>query len=195
MELRYSRRAMSSAIQRHQFTVHDYHRMAEVGILQENSRVELINGEVLALSPISDPHNGTCARANRAFVRAAGDDAIVLVQGAVRLNLYSEPQPDIALLRPRADFYTKSHPGPADILLLVEISASSLHYDLKVKGRLYAEMGIPEYWVADLDNEIVIAHSEPSGASFRLVRQFRRGETMTPSLLPSCRIPVDSLLA
>lgn len=194
MELRYSRRAMASAIQRHQFTVHDYHRMVDAGILLENSRVELINGEVLALNPISDPHNGTCARANRAFVRACGDDAIVLVQGAVRLDLFNEPQPDIALLKPREDFYTKGHPGPADILLLVEISASSLTYDLKVKSRLYAKMRIAEYWVADLDNEIVLAHSDPSGTSFRLVRQFRRGEMLSPLLLPGCSVPADSLL-
>src|SRR5262245_28608963 len=95
-ELRYSRRAMSSSIQRHLFTVFDYLRMGEVGILPEQG-VELINGEVLMLSPINDPHNGACGRATRAFVRAAGEDAIVLAQGAVRLNLYNEPQPDIAL--------------------------------------------------------------------------------------------------
>ena len=194
-ELRYSRRAMSSPIQHYRFTVHDYHRMGEVGILAENARVELVDGEVVALSPINDPHNGACARATRSFVRAAGDDAIVLVQGAVRLNLYNEPQPDIALLKPREDFYTKGHPAPADILLLVEISATSLAYDLKFKARLYAEMGVSEYWIADLNGEIILAHSEPKEGAYRLVRQFRRGETIAPILLPTCTIAVDNLLA
>jgi Uma2 family endonuclease len=195
MKLRYSGRAMSTEIQRHLFTVHDYHRMGSAGILGPEDRVELIYGEVVRMSPIGNPHNAACARALRAFVRAAGDDAIVLGQGAVRLNLYNEPQPDIALLKPRDDFYNKAHPGPADIFLLVEIAASSLRFDLQVKGKMYAEMGVAEYWVADLNQETVFAYSDPHEKAYRVMRQFQRGETLAPVLLPTCMIPVDSLLA
>jgi Uma2 family endonuclease len=193
-ELRYAHGAMSKLIKRRLFTVHDYHRMGDAGILRAEDRVELIYGEIITMSPTGNPHNAAVDRATRAFIHAAGDTAIVRVQGSVRLNLYNEPEPDFALLKPKDDFYAKAGAGPADVLLIVEMAASSLKYDRKVKVRLYADMGIPEYWVVDLEGECVYAYSDRHEKSYRLVRQFRRGEILAPELLPDCRIPVENLL-
>ena len=106
---------MASSFTRKRFTVDEYQRMGQVGILTEDDRVELIDGEIVAMTPIGTRHNASVARANRALVRTVGDDAIVLPEGSVRLDLFSEPQPDLVLLRPRADFDASQHAGPGDI--------------------------------------------------------------------------------
>ena len=185
---------MSTIIKRRLFTVHDYHRMGEAGILLEDDRVELIRGEIVAMSPIGNPHNAAVDRANRALVNLVGDRAIVRVQGSVRLDEYDEPQPDIVLLRPRPDFYNSMSAGPKDIFLIVEMADSSLKYDRRVKAGLYAELGIPEYWVADLQNNRLLVYSHPEGDVYRVRRELHRGETAAPLLLPECIIPVDLLL-
>jgi Uma2 family endonuclease len=185
---------MSALIQRRRFTVDDYHRMGDAGILLEDDRVELIYGEIIAMSPIGNPHNAAVDRANRAFVRTAGENAIVRVQGSVRLNNYNEPQPDIVLLKPRDDFYAVDGANPGDIILIVEMADSSLRYDRKLKARLYAEMGVAEYWVSDLNAGCVYCYPHRHEKSYRLVRQFRKDESIAPELLPDCRIPVQSLL-
>src|SRR5439155_14857700 len=141
---------MSTQITKRLFTTRDYHRMGETGILTPEDHVELIYGEILAMSPIGSPHGAGVDRANREFVRITGDKAIVRVQGAVELNDYNEPQPDIVLLRPKDDFYYGRQPGPGDIFLIVEIADSSLAFDRNIKAKLYAEMGVPEYWLADI---------------------------------------------
>jgi Uma2 family endonuclease len=185
---------MSKVIKRRLFTVHDYQRMGKAGILRAEDRVELIYGEIITMSPTGNPHNAAVDRATRAFIHATGDTAIVRVQGSVRLNLYNEPEPDFVLLKPKDDFYAKAGAGPADVLLIVEMAASSLKYDRKVKARLYADMGIPEYWVVDLDGELVYGYSDRYEKSYRLVRQFRKGDIIAPELLPECRVAVENLL-
>jgi Uma2 family endonuclease len=192
--LRYPERAMSALIKRRRFTVDDYHRMGDAGILLEDDRVELIYGEIIAMSPIGNPHNAAVDRATRALVRTVGDNAIVRVQGSVRLNNYNEPQPDIVLLKPRDDFYAKGGANPDDIILIIEMADSSLKYDRRLKARLYAEMGVPEYWVSDLNAGCVYCYSERHEKSYRLVRQFKKGESITPGMLPECSIPVNNLL-
>ena len=112
----------------------------------------------------------------------------------VSLDLYSEPQPDVVLLRPRDDFYTTNHPGPADVLLLIEIADSRLAYDRGVKAGLYAETGIIEYWVADIPHDCVWAYSDIQDKAYRVVRELNRGEAVAPQLLPDCRIPIEILL-
>lgn len=195
MQLRYSESAlMETEIQKRLFTVHDYHRMAEVGILSEDDRVELIRGEVLAMSPIGPRHNAAILRATQSLVRIVGDRAIVGVQGSIRLDEYDEPQPDVYLLRPKEDFYASGLAGPADLFLLIEMADSSLEYDQGLKLHLYAEMGVPEYWVADIRNDSLIAYSEPRENNYAAVRHCRSGDTITPLLLPECPIPVHALL-
>jgi Uma2 family endonuclease len=117
------------------------------------------------------------------------------VQGSVRLNLYNEPEPDIVLLRPRADFYASRLPGPADILLIIEIAESSIDYDREVKARVYAGAGVPEYWLADLTRNLVTCYSDPAGAAYRNVRACHTGQSIAPGLLADCTIEVDVLLA
>jgi Uma2 family endonuclease len=120
--------------------------------------------------------------------------ALVRVQGAVVLDVHAAPLPDIALLKHRKDRYVSKNPGPDDILLLVEVSISSLELDTTVKLQLYAIMGIPEYWVADLENDRLLVYSNPVGDTYQAEREFHRGDTVAPILLPDCRIAVDLLL-
>jgi Uma2 family endonuclease len=141
---------MPVEVTRRRFTADDYQRMGSAGILSEDDRVELIDGEIVAMTPIGPRHNAAVNRATRAMVLAVGNKAIVQVQGSVRLDLYHEPQPDLVLLRPRADDYASQLPGPSDILLIVEVADSSSDYDREVKSRVYAKAGIGEYWLADL---------------------------------------------
>jgi Uma2 family endonuclease len=185
---------MATEISKRLFTVHDYHRMVDAGILSEDDRVELIHGEILRMSPIGPRHNAAILRATQTLVRLVGDRAIVGVQGSVRLDEYDEPQPDVYLLKPKDDFYASGHPGPSDILLMIEMADSSLEYDTDVKMRLYAETGVPEYWVADIRNDGVIAYSEPRENGYSTTRHFRRGDVVAPQLLADCPIRVDSLL-
>jgi len=134
---------------RHRLTVNDYHQMAETGILGPDDRVELIAGEVLDMSPIGSLHAAVVRAVARWLADSVGPMAIVAVQDPIHLDDSSEPQPDIALLRPRPDYYAAAHPGAADTLLIVEVAESSLAYDLGVKVPLYACHGIPEVWVID----------------------------------------------
>ena len=182
------------AVRRRLFTADEYQRMGEVGILSENDRVELIEGEIVTKMTIGSRHNASVDRANRAFVTGAGDQAIVRVQGSFRLSGYSEPEPDLVLLRPRADFYASRLPGPADIFLVIEIADSSIDIDRKVKARIYAEYGVQEYWIVDLNQNALTRYSEPHGGTYRNVQPYRRGQTLAPALLPGCPIAVDVLL-
>jgi len=173
------------------FTADEFLRMAQVGILCEDDRLELIDGEIVEMSPIGLPHRAAVACANRALVMAAGDGAIIQPQGAVRLDPYYEPEPDLVLLRPRADFYRSRRPGPADVLLLIEIADSSLDYDRDVKAPIYAKAGIPEYWLVDLNASVLWRYLAPEGREFQSVEQFRRGQSIAPKLLLACLVAVD----
>jgi len=185
---------MATEVSKRLFNVHEYHRMAAAGILREGDRVELIRGEILAMSPIGPRHNAAVMRANQALVRLVGDHALVGVQGSIRLGEYDEPQPDLYLLRPRADFYASGHAGPQDTLLIIEVSDLTLRYDETIKRDLYAETGVPEYWISDIDHDRVFLYSDIHEKSYRTVRQFVRGDSVTPILLPQCSIPVAALL-
>jgi Uma2 family endonuclease len=185
---------MSIETSKRRFTVHDYHKMVDAGILTEDDRVELIHGEILAMSPIGPRHSAAVLRANQALVKLVAGAAIVGVQGSIRLDEYDEPQPDIYLLRSKEDFYASGHAGPPDIFLIIEMADSSLEYDQGLKLRLYAETGVPEYWVADIRNDGLITYSDLFKNAYSTVRQFGRGDTVRPHLLSDCLIPVDVLL-
>ena len=178
----------------HRFSVDDYERMVDTGILTENDRVELIRGEILEKMVIGDPHCACVNRLTRMFVRLTGDDAVVSVQNPIRLA-DSEPEPDVAVLRPRADFYAAGKPEPADILLLIEVSDTSLELDRTVKGPLYAEAGIREYWIVNLEDDCVEIHRDPEpGGSYRDVRTLRRGERIELAELPGTGVAMADVL-
>ena len=151
----------------HLFTVDDYHRMGEAGIFADAGRVELIEGVVASLSPVGPRHFATILRISRLLAKAVGERATLSIQGPIRLAPRSEPEPDVAVLKPRADDYEQGLPGPSDIFLLVEASDSTLARDRDVKAPLYAKHGIREYWLIDLDSQRVLVHRDPLPAEFR----------------------------
>jgi Uma2 family endonuclease len=148
---------------RHLISVEAFHRMGEAGILGPGDRVELIDGEIIDMSPIGVLHAALVARLASWFSQTLGRAAVVWCQNPLRLDDLSEPEPDIAILQPRADFYTTAHPGPADVLLVIEVSDTSLAYDLGRKVPLYARHGIPEVWVIDAATRRTRLFREPAG--------------------------------
>lgn len=161
--------AESIHIARHKLTVTDYYRMAEVGILAPDARVELIEGEIIDMAPIGSRHASVVDKLVRLLNRAVGNRAIVRARGSVRLSRHTEPEPDIALLKYREDFYVSAHPGPGDILLVIEVSDSTFVYDREVKAPLYARAEIPEYWLFDIEHGRVIFHRQPMEGAYREV--------------------------
>ena len=186
---------MPVEITKRRFDVEDYHRMAQAGILRKGDRVELIDGEIVAMTPIGPRHNAAVDRATHAIVAAVGTQAIVRVQGSIRLSRFHEPQPDFALLRPKSDFYASGLPGGPDTLLVIEIAESSLEYDRQVKGGLYAEAGIPELWVIDLERRLLFRFTEPRTGAYQQLSQHDAADTVAPELLPDCALAVANLLA
>lgn len=152
---------------RHRFTVADYQRLGEVGILTEDDRVELIAGEIIAMTPIGPKHLRCINRLTHAAVQAVGDRASVSVQNPIRLANDSEPQPDLTVLRGRGEENTM--PTAADVLLAIEVADTSLAYDRGVKLPLYAAAGIPESWLIDVAGEKIERHSEPGPAGYRSI--------------------------
>jgi Uma2 family endonuclease len=165
----------------HRLTVDDYYRMAEAGVLSPDDRTELIEGEIIDMAPIGSAHAEVVRLLNQRLTDAVGDDGVVGIQLPVRLSVRSEPQPDIAILKPKRGGYRRAHPTPEHVLLLIEISDSTLRYDLDVKARLYAMHGVPEYWVVDLPTKRVWRHREPEGTRYLRRDKSVRGALPLPS--------------
>lgn len=141
--------------------------MASAGILRPDDRVELIDGEIFEMSSIGPSHAGCVNRLNRLFSTMCGEACIVHVQNPVQLDPYSQPEPDLALLRPRSDFYSARHPIPEDVMLLVEVADASLAWDRGIKVPLYARAGIAETWVVDLPVGVIHRHRDPADGTYR----------------------------
>jgi Uma2 family endonuclease len=178
-------------IVRRRFTVHDYHRMGEAGILHEDDRVELIEGEIVEMAAIGTRHFVCVNQLNRLLVRGVGDEAIVSVQNPVRLDEHTEPQPDLTVLRVRD--YRESLPMPGDVLLLIEVSDTTLAYDRGVKLPLYARAGILEVWIVDLAGEVIERHTGPSADGYRSFERARRGKKIESAVLPGLAFLADAV--
>jgi Uma2 family endonuclease len=178
----------------HRFTRDEYHRMAVTGILKPNARVELIEGEIVDMSPIGRRHLAAVDRLTGIFVPGVGDAAIVRVQGSIALGGDGEPEPDIVLLRPRDDFYAGSDAGPEDILFIVEVADSPEGYDRLTKAPLYARYRIPELWLADVNRDRVAIHREPTPTGYATIQIARRGETISPMAFPDLQIAVEAIV-
>ncbi len=176
------------------FTVADYHRMAETGVLRPDARVELLDGQVVEMSPIGSRHAGCVNRLNLMLIQALGSSATVAIQNPAILGDFSEPQPDVAVMRYRADGYAARHPNPADVLLLIEVMVTSADFDRDVKVPLYARAGIAEVWLVDLEAGAVQVFREPGVDGYAAVRTAARGERLTPLHLPSVSLEVSSIL-
>jgi Uma2 family endonuclease len=176
----------------HRFTVVQYDRMIDVGILRENDRVELIRGEIVAKMPIGDPHIACVDRLTRLFVRATRDDVVVSIQNPVRLA-DSEPEPDLVLKK--ANGGSNGKPSSSDVLLLIEVADDSLDYDREVKGPLYAENGIGEYWIVNLnDNRVEVYRQPKSDGTYADVQTLRAGDSIDVAALPGVTIAVGDIL-
>jgi Uma2 family endonuclease len=180
------------AASRRLLTVDEYHRMGEVGILTEDDRVELIEGELVAMAPIGSEHVAATNALNRLLVLAVGDRGVVSVGNPVRLTQRSEPQPDFAILKPRDDYRTVL-PRPEDTMLAVEVASSSLDYDRTVKLALYASSGIPEVWIVNLAAAEVEVYRSPVGDSYTSVARAGRSDTLAIEVMPDVRVPVGRI--
>jgi Uma2 family endonuclease len=184
---------MAVQILRWQFTVTDFARMVAAGIFTEDDRVELIDGEVRAMSPISPRHAAIVKRLNALMSRQVADRAIVSVQDPIQLTDYTEPQPDIAVLRPRHDFYAYAHPLPADVLLVVEVAETSLEYDRAEKIPRYAQVLIPEAWLINIEQETVIQYTQPDGTFYRSEQTLERGPIIISSTISDLQLAVERI--
>lgn len=176
------------------FDVSEYYRMTEAGILGKDDRVELIGGVIVEMSAMGSRH-AACVRRLEAFLsKWFTQTAIVSTQCPIRLSDNSEPEPDVALLKPREDFYAGEHPGPGDVLLVIEVSDTSAEYDVEVKLPLYARAGIPETWLVDLTTETVSVHSRPASGGYRQTLRAKRGEALKSEAISGLEISARDVL-
>jgi Uma2 family endonuclease len=185
---------MAVELKRYRFTRADYHRMAQTGILKPDARVELIDGEIIEMSPIGSRHMAGVSRLNRFFVPRLLDAAIVQVQGPIALGDNGEPEPDLALLRFRDDFYASATATEEAALLLIEVADTSEADDRRIKVPLYGRYGIPELWIADLNREWVTRYLQPTPTGYATTRIYRRGESLSPLAFPNLLVPVNDIL-
>ncbi len=176
------------------FTVDEYERLGQAGVLTEDERVELIDGEILAMNPIGARHAAVVKRLMRLLSPQLAGRALLSVQDPIVLDDRSEPRPDLALLRPRGDEYETAHPTATDVLLVIEVADTTVVYDSTRKLPLYARSGIQEAWLVDLVRDVVQVHQEPTGGEYRAVRELRVGDTLTPGQVPGIHLSVGTVL-
>lgn len=187
---------MAVQLARKLFTVDEYHNMIDAGILTEDDRLELLGGEIVEMSPIGSRHAATVKRLNQLFSKQYSGKAIISVQDPIQTDIFTEPEPDLALLKPRADFYAGSHPEPGDVLLVVEVAETSVYSDREVKIPLYAKAGIREVWLVALAEQYVEVHTNPIserseyGSVIRLVP----GQSVSPAAFAGTKFEVGTIL-
>lgn len=175
------------------FTVDEYYKMYELGMLKDFEKSEIIEGELIQRMGIGDRHAAAVNILNRFFSRNLEEHILVSVQNPVRLSDFNEPEPDLALADLRK-FDGKRHPRPEEIILLVEVSDSTVKYDRDKKLPLYAEAEIPEVWIVNLPNDIIEVHQKPSVGLYQIVKIYKRGETLVSEALPNLNLEVDTVL-
>ena len=185
---------MTLQIKRRTFTVDEYQVMLRAGILTEDDRVELLDGELANMTPIGSSHAACVDRLTRILTSLLGQKAIARIQNPVRLSELSEPQPDVTLLVPRPDFYSSAHPGPRDVYLLIEVADTTGDYDRQVKLPLYAGAGISEVWLVDLAARQVEVYREPSQGSYRTTSVTKAGQRLSPLAFPELALDAKDIL-
>lgn len=182
-----------AAMPYHRWSVEEYHQMALSGLLDETDHVELIEGELIDMAPIGSKHAFRVDSIARALQRAAGNAFLVRVQNPILLGERSEPQPDIAVVTDKN--YAEAHPGAEDVLLIVEVSDTTVAYDRDVKLSLYARHGIPEVWLLDVNAGELTVYREPAEGQYRLIRKPTAAEAVSPVLVPGVAISLAQVLA
>ena len=184
-----------AAYRTHRFSVDEYYRMADAGILTETDRVELIDGHILVMEPIAPEHGGHTIALTHLFSSLLHDHALISVQGAIRIDDYNQPQPDLAVCKPRDDFYKRSHPTPADLYLIVEVAWTSAPRDRGVKVPLYGAAGIPEYWIVDVPPRTLEVYRGPTSDGYDRMIRLRAGETVRLSAFDDIEIRVEDVVS
>ncbi len=181
-------------LRRHLLTVEQYERMDATGVLAPDARVELIEGELVEMPTIGTRHASTVKRLLNQIAATLEGRAVVAVQDPLRLGDYSEPEPDLMLLRPRDDFYAGAHPVAADVLLLIEVSETSVRYDREIKLPLYARHGVAEVWIVDLDNRVLRFYRQPVQDDYHHATATATPGSVAPQALPGLLIDLSRLL-
>ncbi|MGH2453021.1 MAG: Uma2 family endonuclease [bacterium] len=185
---------MSVRLLKRRFTVEEYERMGQAGILSEDDRVELIDGEIIEMAPIGSRHAAVVSRLDDLLRPQGQPEVIVRVQNPLHADPHSEPQPDLMLVKRRDDYYTSAHPRGPDVLLVIEVADTTLEYDRRMKVPLYARAGIPEAWIIALPTDQVEVFRQPSAGGYRSVSKVRRGEVLSVEALPTVTMAVDQVL-
>ena len=185
---------MQLEVQRKRFTVDEYHRMGEIGILSKDDRVELIEGEIVKMMPIGNRHLGCVNAAATKFTIALAGRAVISVQNPLQLSDLSEPQPDIVVLKPRKDFYRSKRPQMTDSLLAIEVADTSIEYDREVKLGLYAQAGVPEVWIENLEENVLLVYRDVTPKGYKTQLSFPRSAAVSPQAFPDVTFQVKELL-
>jgi len=185
---------MQFEVRRKRFTVDEYHRMGEIGVLTEDDRVELIEGEVVKMTPIGNRHLGCVNAATAMLTIAVAGRAVVSVQNPVQLSNLSESQPDLVILKPRLDFYRSRRPEAGDALLVIEVADTSIKYDRDVKLDLYAQAGIPEVWIENLEDNVLLMYRDVADDGYKTQSSLPRSATVSPQFFPDVIFKVEDLL-
>lgn len=185
---------MQTAIRKHLFSISDFDRMAERGLFDEESRIELIEGEFFDMAPIGSRHASIVSFLASALIKKLSDRAIVRIQYPIRLGDFSVPQPDLAVVKPKTDFYRKRHPEANEILLLIEVSDSTASYDLNTKIPIYAKYAISECWLIDIDKKTVTLFTEPHENTYKTQRIYHAEEFVQSIQFDCLSINLGSLL-
>lgn len=180
---------------RTRITTDRYQKMVATGVLTKFDRIELIEGEMLDMAPIGTKHSAIKAKLHELFVLAISRSATIVGGGPVNLGEFSEPQPDLMLLKRRADFYSGKIPEAADVLLLIEVSDSSLAFDQSVKLSLYARYGISEYWVVDVEGRRIVTYREPTAKGYGRKVEFTAPNSVTPHAFPGLKIHIGEIFS
>lgn len=185
---------MSAQLEKWHFNVDQYYRLAEAGVLKPDDRVELIEGEIIRMSPIGSPHAACVAKLDELLRNSLSSDVMLWVQNPIRLNDYSEPVPDVALLKRRRDFYAAHHPRPEDVLLVIEVSDATLLADRNVKMPLYAREGITEAWLVNLPRKMIEVYFDSTDGSYRECLKFKHGATLVSPTVSGLSLAVDDII-
>ena len=185
---------MQLEVTKKRFTVDEYYRMAEAGILGPEDRVELIDGEIIQMSPIGHRHAGSVNRVNHLFVTSFAGRAVVSIQNPIQLNSYTEPEPDVLLLKPRADYYASKKVWAQDALLIVEVADTTLRYDRDIKVPRYAAADVPEVWIENLADDELLVYRDPAGERYIVCITLHRGDSVSPVAFPDTVFKVEELL-
>ena len=185
---------MSVEYSRRPFSIAEYEQMVETGIFDEDDRLELIEGDIVAMSPIGTPHAACVRRLTRVLSRLLGEQCQTSVQCPVAIPDWSAPNPDVALLAPRADDYARAHPLPRHVRVLIEVADTSLAYDTNVKAPLYARAGIREYWIVDLQAKRIVVYTRPRAGRFASVVSHGLGDRFNSQRFPGVEFVVRDLI-